>query len=93
MDNKIVFGILNIMFNSIGVPSFLVGDKSRGIKTIIFGILIVPAILNAIKGIINGIKIIKMDDEEFAAADKASLIDAIPVPKAAEEEEVEEAAE
>jgi hypothetical protein len=34
-----------------------------------------------------------MDDEEFAAADKASLIDAIPVPKAAEEEEVEEAAE
>lgn len=95
MDNKIVFGIMNIIFNQIGVPSFMVKDVSRGVKTIIFGIITlgIIAIINVIKGIINGIKILKMDDEEFAAADKASLIDAIPAAKVAEEEEVEEAAE
>lgn len=96
MDNKIVFGIMNIIFNHIGVPSFLVKDVSRGVKTIIFGIITfgIIAIINVIKGIINGIKILKMDDEEFAAADKASLIDAIPAAKVvADEEEVEEAAE
>jgi TM2 domain-containing membrane protein YozV len=91
MDNKIVFGIMNIIFNSIGVPSFMTGNKQRGIKTILFGILIVPAIINAIKGIINGINILKMSDEDFAAADKASLVSAIPAPKA--EEATEEAAE
>lgn len=76
MDNKIVFGIMNILFNSIGVPSFLVGDKKRGVGTILFGIytIFIGFIINAIKGIINGIKILKMTDEEFAAADKSSLI-------------------
>ena len=96
MDNKIVFGVLTILFNQIGVPSFLVKDTGRGVKTIIFGIITlgIIAIINVIKGIINGIKILKMDDEEFAAADKASLIDAIPAAKVvADEEEVEEAAE
>ncbi len=87
MDNKILFGVMSIIFNQIGVPSFLVGDKKRGIKTIIFGIITIGiiAIINLIKGIIAGIKILKMTDEEFAAADKASLIDAIPAKKAEEE--------
>lgn len=84
MDNKILFGVMTIIFNSIGVPSFMTGNKNRGIKTIIFGIITIGVIgiINEIKGIINGIKILKMTDEEFAVADKASLIDAIPAPKA-----------
>lgn len=87
MDNKILFGVMSIIFNHLGVPSFLVGDKKRGIKTIIFGIITIGiiAIINLIKGIIAGVKILKMTDEEFAAADKASLIDAIPAKKAEEE--------
>lgn len=84
MDNKILFGVMTIIFNSIGVPSFMTGNKNRGIKTIIFGIITIGVIgiINEIKGIINGIKILKMTDEEFAAADKAALIDAIPAQKA-----------
>ena len=85
MDNKIVFGVLTIMFNQLGVPSFLVKDTKRGIKTIIFNILVVPAIINFIKGIIGGINILKMTDEDFAAADKATLIDAIPGDKSLKE--------
>ena len=85
MDNKIVFGVLTIMFNQLGVPSFLVKDTKRGIKTIIFNILVIPTIINFIKGIIGGINILKMTDEDFAAADKATLIDAIPGDKSLKE--------
>ena len=81
MDNKVVFGVLTILFNQLGVPSFIVKDTKRGVKTIIFNILIIPGIINFIKGIIGGINILKMTDEEFAAADKATLIDAIPGDK------------
>ena len=82
--NKIVFGIMSILFNAVGVPSFRTGNKSRGIKSIIFGIITlgVIAIINEIMGIIAGIKILTMSDEAFAAADKATLIKAIPGPKA-----------
>ena len=82
--NKIVFGIMSILFNAVGVPSFMTGNKSRGIKSIIFGIITlgVIAIINEIMGIIAGIKILTMSDEAFAAADKAALIKAIPGPKA-----------
>ena len=81
MENKVVFGVLTILFNQLGVPSFIVKDTKRGVKTIIFNILIIPGIINFIKGIIAGINILKMTDEEFAAADKATLIDAIPGDK------------
>ena len=83
MDNKIVFGVLTILFNQFGVPSFIVKDAKRGIKSIIFAIITlgIIGIINFIKGIIGGINILKMTDEEFAAADKATLIDAIPGDK------------
>ena len=83
MNNKIVFGIMTIIFNELGVPSFMVKDTKRGVKTIIFGIITlgIISLINFIKGIINGIKILKMTDEEFAAADKAALIDALPGSK------------
>ena len=56
MDNRIAFGILTILFNSYGVPCFL------GIVTC--GVI---AMINMIKGIILGIQILKMSDEEYAA--------------------------
>ena len=76
MDNKIVFAILTIILNAVGVPNFMVGDSKGGVKKIILGVVTfgVIAIINEIKGIIQGIKIIQMSDEDFAAADKKTLV-------------------
>lgn len=76
MDNRQVYAILTILLNHIGVPCFLQGQKKEGIKRIIltcvtFGVM---GIIYMIKGIIKGIEILKMTDEEFAAVDKATLI-------------------
>ena len=79
MDNKIVFAILTLMFNQIGLPYFLTGNSKKGIFAIISAVITcgILGLINAIKGILNAIKIFQMSDEDFAAADKASLIDAI----------------
>ena len=69
MDNRVLFGVLTILFNCYGVPCFLQGQKEKGIKRIIFGVITcgVIAMINAIKGIILGIEILKMTDEEYEA--------------------------
>lgn len=69
MDNKILFAIMCILFNAYGVPCFMQGDAAKGVKRIIFGVISfgVIAIINEIKGIIMGIKILQMSDEEYAA--------------------------
>jgi hypothetical protein len=69
MDNRVLFAVLCILFNQLGVPCFIQGNASKGIKRILFGFLTcgVIAIINAIKGIIMGIQILKMTDEEYAA--------------------------
>lgn len=69
MNNKTLFAIMCILFNSYGVPCFMQGDSSKGIKRILFGFLTcgVLGIVNAIKGIIMGIEILKMSDEEYEA--------------------------
>lgn len=79
MDNKILFGIMTIIFNCIGVPCFMQGRVKEGILRIVLGIVScsVIAIINEIKGIILGIKILKMSDEEFEAQ-KATLSSGIP---------------
>ena len=68
MDNRIAFGILTIIFNQIGVPCFIQGKVKAGILRIVFGFIScgVIAIINLIKGIILGIEILKMTDEEYA---------------------------
>ena len=68
MDNRILFGVMCILFNGYGVPCFMQGDSSNGVKRIIFGVITfgVIATINAVKGIILGIKILKMTDEEYA---------------------------
>lgn len=69
MDNKTLFGIMMIIFNGYGVPSFMQGQTSTGVKRIVFGIIScgVIALINEIKGIILGIQILKMSDEEYQA--------------------------
>ena len=83
MDNKILFGIMTIIFNGIGVPCFMQGKIGAGILRIVlsmvtFGII---GLINEIMGIIQGIKILCMSDEEYAAADKATLLKGIPSGK------------
>ena len=67
MDNKVLFGVMCILFNSYGVPCFLQGDSQKGIKRIIFGIVScgIIALINSIMGIILGIQVLTMSDEEY----------------------------
>ena len=81
MDNKIVFGILTLLFNQLGVPCFMLGKTKAGVIRIVLNILCIPGIINAIMGLIQGIKILTMSDEAFAAADKVSLLSGIPSGK------------
>ena len=70
--NKTVFGILTILTNAIGVPHFITGNTKKGILVIVLSIIpcfgwIVCNAINFIKGIIGGIKILKMTEEEYEA--------------------------
>lgn len=79
MDNKVLFGIMCIIFNSYGVPCFMQGKVNVGVKRIIFGVITcgVIAIINFVKGIILGIQVLNMSDEEFEAK-KYELSSGIP---------------
>ncbi len=79
MNNRVLFGVMCILFNHIGVPCFMQGRTSTGIKRIVFGILTceILMIINMIKGIILGIQVLKMTDEEFAEK-KDTLDSGIP---------------
>ena len=83
MDNRVLFGVMTLIFNSIGVPCFMNGDVKTGILRIVLGIVTcdVIAIINTVLGIILGIKILCMSDEEFAAADKTTLLSGVPSGK------------
>ena len=83
MDNKVLFGVMTIIFNSVGVPCFMQGKVKAGILRIVLGIITcdVIAIINTILGIIQGIKILQMADEEYAACDKATLLRGVPSGK------------
>ena len=80
MDNKVLFGVMTIIFNSIGVPCFMAGKTREGILRIVLGVVTcgIIATINEIMGIIQGIKILCMSDEEYAAADKNTLFMGIP---------------
>lgn len=82
MDNRILFGVMCILFNGIGVPCFMQGQTSTGVKRIVFGILsfYIIMIINEIKGIILGIQVLKMTDEEYAAK-KGNIDSGIPAIK------------
>ena len=82
MDNRVLFGIMTIIFNSIGVPCFMAGKVKTGILRIVLGIVScgIISIINEIMGIIQGIKILCMSDEEFAEK-KETLFMGIPSGK------------
>lgn len=77
--NKTTYGALVLLLSSYGVTYFLNGNTKKGVCTIISGVITcgVVAFINAIKGIIMGINILQMSEEEFAAADKASFENSI----------------
>jgi hypothetical protein len=83
MDNKILYGIMTIVFNSIGVPCFMQGKVKAGVLRIVLGVVTFGVIgcINEIMGIIQGIKILCMSDEDYAAADKATLLMGVPSGK------------
>ena len=83
MDNMILYGIMTIIFNSIGVPCFMQGKVKAGVLRIVLGCITfgVVGFINEIMGIIQGIKILCMSDEEYAAADKATLLMGVPSGK------------
>ena len=79
MDNRVLFGVMCIIFNSIGVPCFMQGEIKKGILRIVLGIITfgIIEIINLVKGIILGIEVLKMTDEEFAEK-KYTLSSGIP---------------
>ena len=82
MDNRILYGIMTLIFNSIGVPCFMQGKVKAGILRIVLGLITfnVIFIINEILGIILGIKILCMSDEEFQA-NKENLLSGVPSGK------------
>ncbi len=67
--NKIAFGIMCIAFNAIGVPCFIQKHVKTGILRIVLAFVTfgVVEIINMVKGIILGIQVLKMSDEEYKA--------------------------
>ncbi len=82
MDNRVLYGIMCIIFNSLGVPCFMRGDVGTGILRIVLGVVTcgVIGIINEIMGIILGIQVLCMSDEEFNEK-KATLVKGVPAGK------------
>lgn len=80
MDNKVLFGVMCIIFNSYGVPCFMQGQVKTGILRIVLAVVTcgIIGIINVIKGIILGIQVLKMSDEEYASK-KGTLSSGIPL--------------
>ena len=79
MDNKVLFGIMCIIFNGYGVPCFMQGQVGKGILRIVLGVVSCGVIytINFIMGIILGIQVLKMSDEEYAEK-KGTLSKGVP---------------
>ena len=79
MENRVLFGIMTIIFNSYGVPCFMARKIKAGILRIVLAYVScgVIGIINFVKGIILGIQSLKMTDEEFAEK-KETLFSGIP---------------
>ena len=79
MDNRVLFGVMCIIFNNIGVPCFMQGQVKTGILRIVLGIVTcgVIEIINFVKGIILGVQVLKMSDEEYESK-KGTLSSGIP---------------
>ena len=67
MENKVLFGIMTLIFNCVGVPQFMKGDIGKGILHIVLTLCTcgVGEVVLFILGLIEGIKILKMSDAEY----------------------------
>jgi ribosomal protein L7/L12 len=67
MGNKFVFAILSIFTNHLGIPAFLQGKKKTGLVRLIltFVTLGICGFINFILGLIQGIQVIMMSNEDF----------------------------
>ena len=75
MKNKIVAGVLALLLGGIGVHAFYLGENGKGITYLlltIFGLLtsvifigLIPCFIVGVLCLIDGIKLLTMDDEEF----------------------------
>ena len=67
MENKVLFGIMALIFNCVGVPQFMKGDIGKGILHIVLTLCTcgVGEVVLFILGLIEGIKILKMSDAEY----------------------------
>ena len=81
MDNRILYGIMTLIFNAYGVPNFMRGEVKTGVLKIVLCFVTcgIIGLVNEILGIILGIKILCMSDEAFAE-NKANLVTGIPKP-------------
>ena len=72
MENKLVFGLLVLLLNAFGVPHFLKGDTKKGVIVLVLSLVTfgVMAAVNGIYGLIKGIQILTMSEEEYAASVK-----------------------
>lgn len=79
MDNRVLFGVMCIIFNSYGVPCFMQKRTKQGVLRIVLAVVTfgVIGLINAINGIILGVKVLKMTDEEFAEV-KATISMGLP---------------
>lgn len=79
MDNRILFGIMCIIFNSYGIPCFMQKQIKTGILRIVLAVVTfgIIGIINVVKGIILGVQVLKMTDEEYAEK-KYTLTSGIP---------------
>ncbi len=67
--DKTVFGILTIILNCYGVPCFIQKQVKTGVLRIVLSCVTLGVIgcINIVFGIIDGIEILKMSDEEYKA--------------------------
>ena len=79
MDNRVLFGIMVLIFNNCGVPCFMQGYTRTGIKRIVLGCLTlgVIGVINWVKGIFMGIDILTMSDAEYQSK-KGTFINGVP---------------
>ncbi len=68
MCNRVTFGVMCMVFNPLGVPCFMQGRIKLGIKRLMLSLFTIGIgfMINFIKGIILGARILKMSDQDFA---------------------------
>lgn len=75
--NKTVYGVLTILLNQFGFNKWVAGETKSAIIRTILGFVPVLSLINFVMGILLGIEILQLSDEEFEAK-KASLDKYIP---------------